>query len=154
MAMSFVMNQESTHMGAVAFGSKVHVLSELTSSKLNFVTAVAQFDYRGGMTNTTAALLRVRDMFITSKNDNSRLKRVLILITDGKSNANKRRPEEVARELARHSVETFVFGIAKVAKPELNDIASPPSDTHVFYVSHFSVFKEFSEAVTSSINAL
>ena len=131
-AKQFVMDQHSTHMGAVAFGTKLYPISELTHSKQNFFEAVQRFDFKGGGTNTTAALLQAVNMFSVSTRSNDRLKRVLIVITDGRSNSNNRQPESVAPEFALLSVEKFVFGVRNIYKPELDAIASPPADTHVF----------------------
>ena len=152
MATAFVMDQHSTHMGAVAFGTQLYPISELTPSKANFLQAVNEFIYKGGGTNTVAALLKAKAMFTASTRNNNRLKRVLIVITDGKSNSNRRTPESVALELAHISVERFVFGVGNIYKPELDAIASPPSDTHVFIMTNFKIFTQFAETITPSIN--
>ncbi|XP_062519220.1 complement factor B-like [Corticium candelabrum] len=148
MATAFVMDQHSTHMGAVAFGTQLYPISELTPSKANFLQAVNEFIYKGGGTNTVAALLKAKAMFTASTRNNNRLKRVLIVITDGKSNSNRRTPESVALELAHISVERFVFGVGNIYKPELDAIASPPSDTHVFIMTNFKIFTQFAETIT------
>ena len=91
-------------------------------------------------------------MFSVSTRSNDRLKRVLIVITDGRSNSNNRQPESVAPEFALLSVERFVFGVRNIYKPELDAIASPPADTHVFIMKDFEIFTQFAEAFTPSKN--
>lgn len=150
MAKEFVISRDSTNMGAIAFGTSVYVISELSSSRTAFLDSVSNFQYKSGMAITTAALLKADSMFTSSTRSGSRLKRVLILITDGRSNSHPRRPEEVVPQLASHSVERFAFGVGNAYQPEINAIASPPTDAHVFNVTDFSVFHEFADAIIPS----
>ena len=151
LAKAFALGQHSTHVGAVAFGSTVYFISELTPSKAAFLRSIDEFEYKGGKTNTTAALLAAKDMFISSARNESRLKRILILITDGRSNSNSKQPQSIIPEFARLSIERFVFGIGNVYKPEIDAIASPPIESHVFNVKNFSIFNEFAEFLAPSM---
>ena len=153
MADAFHLAKESTHMGAIAFGTTVYDISPLTSSHPDLRNAVNQFQYIGGMTNTTGALLEAMGMFLSNERKVSRLKRVLILVTDGRSNTHPIKPDDVylTSNLSSHSIERYVFGVGnRINENELQAIASPPSDRHVFYVSSFSVFTKFAEFVRPS----
>lgn len=149
-ARPLVMNKDATHIAAIAFGSQVYEISKLTSSKPQFLTALSDFTYRDGLTNTSGALLKAKEMFEASPRRVQRLKRVLILVTDGKSNRQPKRPELVADELGSIFVERYAFGIGRFNRTELNAIASPPSDYHVFIVTTFSVFKQFADLLRPS----
>ena len=147
----FPMGRNLIHMGAIAFGTMVFDISPLTSSSSQFVNALVQFPYQGGGTNTTGALLEAKRMFLSSPRNVTRLKRVLILVTDGHSNTHKIEPEAVVPRLAYYSIDRFVFGVGNNINPhELEAIASPPSDRHVFNVSSFGAFASFSEFLRPS----
>lgn len=150
MAKAFVMDVDSTHMGAIAFGNNVYEISPLTSSKDHFLFAVNDFQYQDGATNTTGALLEAKNMFRSGTRTEDSLKRVLILFTDGRSNHHPRPPKKIVPELAKLSVERFVFGVGNVNQEELTAIASPPTDAHKFSVQDHSVFREFADAITPS----
>ena len=151
MAHAFNMGKDSTHMGALAFGTIVYDISSLTSSYDDFRNAVIQFQYQSGWTNTTGALLEAQNMFLSNKRNQARLKRVLILVTDGRSNTHRIQPSATVPDLARNSIERFVFGVTNhVNNYELQAIASPPHERHVFHVSSFTAFKNFAEFLRPS----
>lgn len=146
LAQAFTMHQNGTKMGAIAFGQSVFDISPITSDRKGFATKVSQFKFKGGIcTNTGGALLRAKEMFQNGRQQNTR--RVVILITDGRSNCQSRSPVSVAQDLRGLGVETFVFGIGRINLVELNGIASPPSDTHVFLVSDFQQFRELANSI-------
>ena len=155
MANAFNFGKDSTYMGAIAFGTVVYDISPLTSSPREFVKKVTDFQYKSGGTNTTGALLEAKNMFLSSPRNVERLKRVLILVTDGHSNTHKTKPADMVGQLASHSIERYVFSIGTHTNiNEIRAIASPPSDRHVFNVSSFKVFAKFAEFVKPSKNIL
>jgi hypothetical protein len=150
MSNAFHIAEDSTHIGAIAFGTKVYKICNLISSHQQFTDVLDGFQYKGGMTNTTGALQEAIIMFLSSLRKISRLKRVLILVTDGKSNMHKLKPydNQVLSNLSKYSIERYVFGITSaINQEELENIASPPPDRHVFYVDNFNVFRRFAEFI-------
>ena len=151
MANAFNIDKASTHMGAIAFGSTVYDISRLTSSSSHLRNAIDQFQYKNGMTYNTGALLEATNMFLSNHRNVSRLKRVLILVTDGQSNLHRIKPAAVVPELARHSIERYVFSVGNCINiNEIRAIASPPPDRHVFSVSSFTVVATFAEFIGPS----
>ncbi|OBS81411.1 hypothetical protein A6R68_20387, partial [Neotoma lepida] len=72
----------------------------------------------------------------------------MILITDGKSSDAFRDP---AIKLRNSDVEIFAVGVKDAVRSELEAIASPPPETHVFTVEDFDAFQRISFELTQSI---
>ncbi|XP_041420606.1 collagen alpha-1(XII) chain isoform X2 [Xenopus laevis] len=111
--------------------------------------AVNTFPYRGGSTNTGKAMTYVREkVFVESKGARPNVPRVMILITDGKSSDAFKDP---AIKLRNSDVEIFAVGVKDAVRTELEAIASPPADTHVYTVEDFDAFQRISFELTQSI---
>ncbi|XP_053566419.1 collagen alpha-1(XII) chain isoform X2 [Bombina bombina] len=111
--------------------------------------AVNTFPYRGGSTNTGKAMTYVREkVLVESKGARSNVPRVMILITDGKSSDAFKDP---AIKLRNSDVEIFAVGVKDAVRTELEAIASPPADTHVYTVEDFDAFQRISFELTQSI---
>ncbi|XP_075058737.1 collagen alpha-1(XII) chain isoform X1 [Mixophyes fleayi] len=115
----------------------------------DILKAVNTFPYRGGSTNTGKAMTYVREkVFVESKGARSNVPRVMILITDGKSSDAFKDP---AIKLRNADVEIFAVGVKDAVRTELEAIASPPADTHVYTVEDFDAFQRISFELTQSI---
>lgn len=113
------------------------------------VKAVRTFPYRGGSTNTGKAMTYVRErIFINSRGARQNVPRVMVLITDGKSSDSFR---DAATNLRNIDVEIFAVGVKDAVRSELEAIANPPSDSHVFEVEDFDAFQRISKELTQSI---
>ncbi|KAL2081858.1 hypothetical protein ACEWY4_021676 [Coilia grayii] len=111
--------------------------------------AVQTFPYRGGSTNTGRAMTYVREkIFISNRGARTNVPRVMILITDGKSSDAFKDP---ANKLRNTDVEIFAVGVKDAVRSELEAIASPPTDTHVYTVEDFDAFQRISNELTQSI---
>lgn len=111
--------------------------------------AVEKFPYRGGSTNTGRAMTYVREkIFIQNRGARTNVPRVMILITDGKSSDAFKDP---ATRLKNSDVEVFAVGVKDAVRSELEAIASPPTDTHVYTVEDFDAFQRISNELTQSI---
>ncbi|KAG2468793.1 COCA1 protein, partial [Polypterus senegalus] len=111
--------------------------------------AVRSFPYRGGSTNTGKAMTYVREkIFVASKGARRNVPRVMILITDGKSSDAFKDP---ATRLRNTDVEIFAVGVKDAVRSELEAIANPPADTHVYTVEDFDAFQRISTELTQSI---
>uniref|UniRef100_A0A3B4AB57 Uncharacterized protein n=1 Tax=Periophthalmus magnuspinnatus TaxID=409849 RepID=A0A3B4AB57_9GOBI len=113
------------------------------------VKAVRTFPYRGGSTNTGRAMTYVREkIFVSSRGARSNVPRVMVLITDGKSSDSFK---DAATKLRNTDVEIFAVGVKDAVRSELEAIANPPSDTHVYEVEDFDAFQRISKELTQSI---
>ncbi|XP_054652752.1 collagen alpha-1(XII) chain isoform X3 [Dunckerocampus dactyliophorus] len=113
------------------------------------VKAVRTFPYRGGSTNTGRAMAYVKDkIFITSRGARENVPRVMVLITDGKSSDSFK---DAATNLRNSDVEIFAVGVKDAVRSELEAIANPPSETHVYEVEDFDAFQRISKELTQSI---
>ncbi|XP_049340727.1 collagen alpha-1(XII) chain isoform X3 [Astyanax mexicanus] len=113
------------------------------------VKAVRTFPYRGGSTNTGKAMTYVREkIFISNRGARTNVPRVTILITDGKSSDAFKDP---ATKLRNSDVEIFAVGVKDAVRSELEAIANPPAETHVYTVEDFDAFQRISKELTQSI---
>ncbi|XP_056421865.1 collagen alpha-1(XII) chain isoform X3 [Hyla sarda] len=115
----------------------------------DILQAVNTFPYRGGSTNTGKAMTFVREkVLVEGKGARTNVPRVMILITDGKSSDAFKDP---AIRLRNADVEIFAVGVKDAVRSELEAIASPPADTHVYTVEDFDAFQRISFELTQSI---
>ncbi|XP_056620126.1 collagen alpha-1(XII) chain isoform X2 [Triplophysa dalaica] len=113
------------------------------------VKAVRTFPYRGGSTNTGKAMAYVRDkIFISNRGARANVPRIMILITDGKSSDAFK---DSANKLRNTDVEIFAVGVKDAVRSELEAIANPPVETHVYTVEDFDAFQRISNELTQSI---
>ncbi|XP_035530598.1 collagen alpha-1(XII) chain isoform X3 [Morone saxatilis] len=113
------------------------------------VKAVRTFPYRGGSTNTGKAMTYVREkIFIPARGARQNVPRVMVLITDGKSSDSFK---DAATNLRNIDVEIFAVGVKDAVRSELEAIANPPADSHVFEVEDFDAFQRISKELTQSI---
>ncbi|XP_060735731.1 collagen alpha-1(XII) chain isoform X2 [Tachysurus vachellii] len=113
------------------------------------VKAIRTFPYRGGSTNTGKAMTYVREkIFVTSRGARENVPRVMVLITDGKSSDSFKDP---AANLRNTDVEIFAVGVKDAVRSELEAIANPPAENHVFEVEDFDAFERISKELTQSI---
>uniref|UniRef100_A0A671LLM1 Collagen alpha-1(XII) chain n=1 Tax=Sinocyclocheilus anshuiensis TaxID=1608454 RepID=A0A671LLM1_9TELE len=113
------------------------------------VKAVRAFPYRGGSTNTGKAMTYVRErIFVPTRGARANVPRVMILITDGKSSDAFKDP---AAKLRNTDVEIFAVGVKDAVRSELEAIANPPVETHVYTVEDFDAFQRISNELTQSI---
>ncbi|XP_064187346.1 collagen alpha-1(XII) chain-like isoform X2 [Anguilla rostrata] len=111
--------------------------------------AVRSFPYRGGSTNTGRAMKYVREkIFVAARGARHNVPRVMILITDGKSSDAF---TDSATKLRNTDVEIFAVGVKDAVRSELEAIANPPADTHVYTVEDFDAFERISKELTQSI---
>uniref|UniRef100_A0AAX7SU24 Collagen, type XII, alpha 1b n=1 Tax=Astatotilapia calliptera TaxID=8154 RepID=A0AAX7SU24_ASTCA len=113
------------------------------------VKAVRNFPYRGGSTNTGRAMTYVKDkIFQAARGARANVPRVTILITDGKSSDAFQEP---ATRLRNADVEIFAVGVKDAVRSELEAIANPPAETHVYTVEDFDAFQRISKELIQSI---
>uniref|UniRef100_A0A668W595 Collagen type VI alpha 6 chain n=1 Tax=Oreochromis aureus TaxID=47969 RepID=A0A668W595_OREAU len=130
-------------VGIVTYSDRATALVYLNSfnqkdSLLNFIKILP---YRGGGTNTGAALDFTRENIFTedagSRKDKG-VQQVAVVITDGESQDNV---TEAAAALRRAGVTVYAVGVQNANEAELNQIASHPPNKHVFIVDTFDKLK-------------
>ena len=99
-------------IAAVSYGTDVHLQFNLGDDEVNTINkavkAIDDIQYMGGATATTEALELVRDVVVPLTQPDS--DRVMIFITDGKSNLGKP-PKDIAQELNRdYDFEVYAIG--------------------------------------------
>ncbi|XP_072883911.1 von Willebrand factor A domain-containing protein 2 [Hemitrygon akajei] len=89
--------------------------------------------FRGGSTQTVLALKYVLQKgFIAARN--ASIPRILIILTDGKSQGNV---AEVAAQVKETGITVFAVGVKFPRWEELTLLASEPTDSHVLFAEHF-----------------
>jgi collagen type XII alpha len=151
LAKSFEISPNRVQISLVQYSRDPH--TEFTLKEFNkvedIIKAINTFPYRGGSTNTGKAMTYVREkIFVPNKGSRSNVPKVMILITDGKSSDAFRDP---AIKLRNSDVEIFAVGVKDAVRSELEAIASPPAETHVFTVEDFDAFQRISFELTQSI---
>ncbi|KAF7662981.1 hypothetical protein LDENG_00222290 [Lucifuga dentata] len=148
---SFDIGPHKVQLSLVQYSRDPHTEFALnTHHDINAVVkAVRTFPYRGGSTNTGKAMTYVREkIFIASRGARQNVPRVMVLITDGKSSDSFK---DAATKLRNIDVEIFAVGVKDAVRSELEAIANPPSDTHVYEVEDFDAFQRISKELTQSI---
>uniref|UniRef100_A0A087XJL2 Collagen type VI alpha 6 chain n=1 Tax=Poecilia formosa TaxID=48698 RepID=A0A087XJL2_POEFO len=115
---------------------------------LNFVKILP---YRGGGTNTGAALNFTREnVFITEKGSrkDKGVEQVAVVITDGESQDNL---SQAAAELRRAGVTVYSVGVQNANEEELRQIASHPPQKHVFMVDSFARLKSLEQYLQKTL---
>ncbi|KTF88499.1 hypothetical protein cypCar_00032280 [Cyprinus carpio] len=87
-------------------------------------------------------------IFVPTRGARANVPRVTILITDGKSSDAFKDP---ANKLRNSDVEIFAVGVKDAVRSELEAIANPPVETHVYTVEDFDAFQRISNELTQSI---
>ena len=111
---------------------------------------IRKIRYSGGWTATGDALNFIRrNIFSQSPSD---AKKILFVLTDGRSNRQRYHPITEAKLLKKSGVEIFTFGIGRYVNDyELSTIASWPIATHKFRVENFNDLSSLSHLIGSEL---
>uniref|UniRef100_A0A672SBS9 Collagen type XII alpha 1 chain n=1 Tax=Sinocyclocheilus grahami TaxID=75366 RepID=A0A672SBS9_SINGR len=113
------------------------------------LSALKLIRYRGGNTKTGVALKHVYEKVFTLDSGMRRnVPKVVVAVTDGRSQdeVNKN-----AAKLQHAGYSVFVVGVADVDFVELQNIASKPSERHVFVVDDFDAFSTIQDNLVTFI---
>ncbi|KAM4580451.1 collagen alpha-6(VI) chain-like isoform 1-T2 [Odontesthes bonariensis] len=130
-------------VGIVIYSSKPKMMAYLNTftNKDNLLNFIKILPYRGGGTNTGAALKYARErVFIKEKGSrkDKGVQQVAVVITDGESQDDVR---QAAADLRRAGVTIYSVGVQNAKKTELEQMASYPAKKHVFFVDSFALLK-------------
>ncbi|XP_051868952.1 collagen alpha-1(XII) chain-like isoform X2 [Pristis pectinata] len=107
------------------------------------LSALQMIQYKGGNTKTGRALKFMNDHVLVHSNGMRKsVPKVLVVVTDGRSQDEVKKPALVLQE-AGYSV--FVVGVADIDIIELKNIGSKPSERHLFFVDDFDAFEKIQD---------
>ncbi|RXN11997.1 collagen alpha-1(XIV) chain-like protein [Labeo rohita] len=86
--------------------------------------------------------------FQAESGSRSDVPKIVILITDGKSQDDVLSP---AQKLRDAGIELFAIGVGDSDVNELRAIASPPEEKHMYYVDDFSMMSSIAEELNKSV---
>ncbi|XP_033751134.1 collagen alpha-4(VI) chain-like [Pecten maximus] len=134
------LRENQTRIGIITFSHKLKIELFLKDSqnKHDVISAIRRVPHLTGGTSTAKALRAVKErMFIRENGARQKVKKIVVVITDGMShNSNE---TKIAGEIVRDlGVTIFAVGVGKDAQEtELRNIASVPTEDHVFHVPSF-----------------
>lgn len=138
---TFEIGPDKTRVGVVRYSDWPTTEFDLGKYKTceEIKEAARKIRYYGGNTNTGDAL-RYINTYSFSKEAGGRLsdrtvKKVAILLTDGRSQDYVLDPANAARQAG---IRIFAVGVGEALKEELDEIASEPKSAHVFHVSDYN----------------
>uniref|UniRef100_A0A8C4QSA3 VWFA domain-containing protein n=1 Tax=Eptatretus burgeri TaxID=7764 RepID=A0A8C4QSA3_EPTBU len=109
--------------------------------------AIRKTPYMRGSTRTGAALqYTLGDVF--ARAPRSGVPRILVLITDGKSQDHVSGP---GKHLRNSGIEIFTIGVGKFNRHQLEEIASNPKNTHILTVNNVGALKSIGETLLKSV---
>ena len=151
----FEVGSDLTRVGVFTFSSGAREDFDLDRYLTNrrVTRAIDNIGYRGGWTHTALALNLATNAFNNPSRSGARpvsagIPRVVVLITDGRSNTyNITQP---AVNLLASGVTVFSVGVGNVDRNELRFIASDPDEEHVFLLRSFTDAASFVQLISGT----
>uniref|UniRef100_A0A8C6QF44 Vitrin n=1 Tax=Nannospalax galili TaxID=1026970 RepID=A0A8C6QF44_NANGA len=130
----FEISDTDTRIGAVqyTYEQRLEFGFDKHSTKTDVLSAIKRVGYWSGGTSTGAAIQYALEQLFKKSKPNKR--KLMILITDGKSYDDVRIPAIAAHQ---KGVITYAIGVAWAAQDELEVIATHPARDHSFFVEEF-----------------
>uniref|UniRef100_A0A8D3BK86 Collagen alpha-1(XIV) chain-like n=1 Tax=Scophthalmus maximus TaxID=52904 RepID=A0A8D3BK86_SCOMX len=125
---------DGTQVAIVQFSDDARTEFQLNShgNKEAMLEAIQRIRYKGGNTKTGRAIKHVKETIFTLETGARRgVPKVLVVLTDGRSQDDV---NKVSKEMQMEGYIIFAIGFADADYGELVNIASKPSDRHVFFV--------------------
>ncbi|XP_039638765.1 collagen alpha-1(XII) chain isoform X1 [Perca fluviatilis] len=161
----YIRNFISAAAGAFQIGedkTRVAVIQYSTDPRTEFnlkrhftrpalLRAIGSLPYKGGDTMTGDALdYLLRNTFTEAAGARTGFPRVLVIITDGKSESPV---ESYAKQLRSSGVEIFVLGIQQADEEEMKRMASTPYRSHIYNVANFDSIKNVQKELITQVCA-
>lgn len=139
----FTIGANETQVGLITYSTYAHVQFDLDDfhSKKAIIDKISTIGYPAGWTATALGLFQAGVILNPTEKRGARpisdgIPRIVVLITDGKSN---RYPiDKVATSLHDFGIQVYTLGIGNIYLPELKFIASDPDPYHVFLLDSFN----------------
>ena len=146
---SFNIEKDATQVALVLYNSNPDVVFKFKYKFDDIEEEIQDMDYPGGGTNTGKALDKVRNyVFKTLKKDREDLPKVVVVVTDGRSQDNVSVP---AQQLRDDGATIISLGVGCCfVEDELNEMATDPDEKHVLEAS-FSELDKFKDAMKEQI---
>lgn len=144
-------NESRVRVGIVTYNetAKAQVYLNTLKTKADLLNFINILPYSGGGTNTGAALNFTREQMFTEKRGSRRgLQKVVVVITDGKSQDSV---SEAAVLLRRSGVSIYAIGIKDANENELFRIASHPPSSHIFNLKSFTDLKPLKQRLQKTV---
>ncbi|XP_051812864.1 collagen alpha-6(VI) chain-like isoform X1 [Acanthochromis polyacanthus] len=118
-------------------------------TKTDILQLINFMPYSGGGTNTGAALdFTLKNIFNEKRGSRKGVQKVAVVVTDGKSQDSVVVP---AATLRRAGVTVYAVGIKDANEAELREMATSPSEKHVFIVDSFTQLKSLEQTLQKSL---
>ncbi|KAF0880515.1 VITRN protein, partial [Crocuta crocuta] len=144
----FEISDIDTRVGAVqyTYEQRLEFGFDDYHTKSDILNAIKRVGYWSGGTSTGAAINYALEQLFKKSKPNKR--KLMILITDGRSYDDVRIPAMVAHH---KGVITYAIGVAWAAQDELEVIATHPAKDHSFFVDEFDNLYKFVPKVIQNI---
>uniref|UniRef100_S4R570 Uncharacterized protein n=1 Tax=Petromyzon marinus TaxID=7757 RepID=S4R570_PETMA len=123
-------------------------LMDFTTSWEEVKSAVRALPYKGGNTRTGEGLKFVADTIFAPSTLRADVPKVVIVITDGKSQDSVENP---SNRLKSRGVTVYAIGIKNADKGELDIISSQPSEQHSLYIDEFKLLRSVLPRITRRV---
>ncbi|KAF0045233.1 hypothetical protein F2P81_001762 [Scophthalmus maximus] len=142
---------DGTQVAIVQFSDDARTEFQLNShgNKEAMLEAIQRIRYKGGNTKTGRAIKHVKETIFTLETGARRgVPKVLVVLTDGRSQDDV---NKVSKEMQMEGYIIFAIGFADADYGELVNIASKPSDRHVFFVDDLDAVKKIEEQLITFV---
>uniref|UniRef100_A0A3B3U5J3 VWFA domain-containing protein n=1 Tax=Poecilia latipinna TaxID=48699 RepID=A0A3B3U5J3_9TELE len=146
---SLNVNQTGVRVGIVTYNEapKAHAYLDSFQDQTEAQQFIKLLPYRGGGSNTGAALRFTLESVFKGRGRREDVQKVAIVVTDSKSQDSVK---EAVAELHWFPVRVFAIGVNEKT-PDLYDMASYPTNRHVFAVDNFMQLKPLRKVMQKSI---
>ncbi|XP_071064033.1 matrilin-2 isoform X6 [Dasypus novemcinctus] len=151
---SLAISPKAARVGLLQYSTQVRTEFTLRnfSSAKDMKKAVAHMKYMGKGSMTGLALKHMFEKSFTEVEGarplSSRVPRVVIVFTDGRAQDDV---FEWASKAKANGITMYAVGVGKAIEEELQEIASEPTEKHLFYAEDFSTMGEISEKLKKGI---
>uniref|UniRef100_A0A3Q3EL43 Collagen, type XIV, alpha 1a n=1 Tax=Labrus bergylta TaxID=56723 RepID=A0A3Q3EL43_9LABR len=142
---------DGTQVAIAQFSDDARTEFQLSShgNKEALLEAIQRISYKGGNTKTGRAIKHVKETIFTPEAGARRgVPKVLVVLTDGRSQDDV---NKVSKEMQMDGYIIFAIGFADADYGELVNIASKPSDRHVFFVDDLDAVKKIEEQLITFV---
>ncbi|XP_032374920.1 collagen alpha-1(XIV) chain isoform X1 [Etheostoma spectabile] len=146
-----LIGQDGTQVAIAQFSDDARTEFQLSShgNKEALLEAIQRIKYKGGNTKTGRAIKHVKETIFTPEAGARRgVPKVLVVLTDGRSQDDV---NKVSKEMQMDGYIIFAIGFADADYGELVNIASKPSDRHVFFVDDLDAVKKIEEQLITFV---
>lgn len=142
---------DGTQVAIAQFSDDARTEFQLNShdNKEALLEAIQRIRYKGGNTKTGRAIKHVKESIFTPEAGARRgVPKVLVVLTDGRSQDDV---NKVSKDMQMEGYIIFAIGFADADYGELVNIASKPSDRHVFFVDDLDAVKKIEEQLITFV---